>query len=142
MHCLRVGRGNVGGASLRARSQKNDPASSRAQNNTQSSSRQCAQTQSGNWHAVPVDQGMHFMPVPDGRCRGNLHWMAEFLVGSSPPSPLEDYVPTELWEAVEEHGHQKALPLIARTRTWPGPRKGPRVPFPPNIADSSEIAVL
>jgi len=40
--------------------------------------------------------------------------MDDFVVGTQVDG-LADYVPRELWEVVREHGHQKALPLIART---------------------------
>ena len=41
--------------------------------------------------------------------------MAEFVIGGQSGPGLGEWVPDELWEVVREHGHQKALPLIART---------------------------
>ena len=41
--------------------------------------------------------------------------MEEFVAGSPSQGLLAEYVPTELWEVVDSYGHQKALPLIART---------------------------
>ena len=46
--------------------------------------------------------------------------MAEFLIGGPSGPGLGEWVPDELWEVVREHGHQKALPLIARTRELAG----------------------
>ncbi|MXX65260.1 MAG: site-specific DNA-methyltransferase [Acidimicrobiia bacterium] len=40
--------------------------------------------------------------------------MVDFVLGSQ-VGGLADYVPSELWEVVKKHGHQKALPRIART---------------------------
>ena len=41
--------------------------------------------------------------------------MDEFVVGRRPEGHLAEYVPDELWDVVKQHGHQRALPLIART---------------------------
>lgn len=41
--------------------------------------------------------------------------MADFVAGRRIDGQLGDYVPGELWGVVRKHGHQKALPLIART---------------------------
>ena len=43
--------------------------------------------------------------------------METVVTGRQVNGQLREYVPGELWKIVEEHGHQKALPLIARTPT-------------------------
>lgn len=41
--------------------------------------------------------------------------MKSFTIGSHTPSDLSRFVPAELLALVDDHGHQKAVPMIART---------------------------